>query len=499
MSGRAVLLLVGLCVHLQLYAAETPPAPYCVSADLEDHQILLSWHYPGINAVLLFHDQNEVDDYFLVSEQQGDNRAAVVYGNVSSEAAWESIEIFLWGVDRFPQLAGDPTSPFKIEIQATRPDGLAAPLWSLVTAADSVPETGSWLNIPVREKLALADTAWIQFHWFAETPTAPLLGVDFQQGGATHSYFARVESDEIQWYPNYGSEFLIRANLTYSDTGAAGYTDGSLPDSFTLYLTTGPESQDTTRITLSDSLHYFLDVAELGGQFVAISVWLDGRESDRSLSCQLPSLNILPPPLEFEADRLEINLLSDQFEIFWFTVTNTWQDTVDCLLSFDTLSVRWMQVEEAVLLPPSEPQGIELELDSYGLPPGSYTTRINLSCKAKGAHFSDTSFSVTLEIDEPTSVEEVPLPELSALKLSQNHPNPFNSETQIFSNSAEPIAIFDLMGRQVAELHVQGVAGENRFYFTWEGLTRDGAPAASGVYLYRQRGNPTTRKMLLIK
>jgi hypothetical protein len=498
LSRLAALIFLSLCVHLQLYAEETPAAPYCVAANLENQQVLVSWHYPGVNTELLFHDQNEIDDYFLVSEQQGDNRAAVVYGNVNSEAAWESIEIFLWGVDQFPELAGGPTSPFRLEIHSSQPDQFATRAWSVVTEADSVAETGVWLEIPVREKLDLSDSAWLEFHWLAETPTAPLLGVDFQQGGATHSYFARVETDEIQWLPNYGNEFLIRANLTRPDTGAGGEAVGSVPDSFTLYLAAGPESQDTTRITVTESLHCFLDAAEMGGRFVEISAWLNGHEGDRSPSQQLPFLNILPPPLEFEPDRLEINLLSDQIEVTWLTLTNTWHDTVRCFLSFDTLNVSWMQVAEMALLPPDESRDLELELDSYGLPWGSYSACINLSCTANGAYFSDTSFSITLEIDEPTAVAEGPLPELSALELSQNHPNPFNSETQIFSNSAEPIAIFDLMGRQVAELQVRGIAGE-RFHFTWGGLNCAGAPVASGIYLYRQQGTPTTRKMLLIK
>ena len=81
----------------------------------------------------------------------------------------------------------------------------------------------------------------------------------------------------------------------------------------------------------------------------------------------------------------------------------------------------------------------------------------------------------------------------------QNHPNPFNSETQIFSNSAKPIVIFDIMGRQVAELQVSGALGERRFYFAWRGVAHNGVPAASGIYLYRQQGSRTTRKMLLIK
>lgn len=89
-------------------------------------------------------------------------------------------------------------------------------------------------------------------------------------------------------------------------------------------------------------------------------------------------------------------------------------------------------------------------------------------------------------------------------RLEQNFPNPFNPRTSIsFTISdaaAVTIEIFDVAGRKITTLiDAYLESGEHRV--EWDGTDASGAPAASGIYLYRMRadGMSQSRKMLLIK
>jgi hypothetical protein len=83
--------------------------------------------------------------------------------------------------------------------------------------------------------------------------------------------------------------------------------------------------------------------------------------------------------------------------------------------------------------------------------------------------------------------------------LAQNYPNPFNPTTQISYqlpvDSRVRLAVFDMLGRQVATLvDEQMAAGRHS-------VTFDAGNLSSGVYLYRlQAGNTVmTRKLTIMK
>ena len=88
--------------------------------------------------------------------------------------------------------------------------------------------------------------------------------------------------------------------------------------------------------------------------------------------------------------------------------------------------------------------------------------------------------------------------------LAPNYPNPFNPNTtieyQIDRLGMVEVAIFDMLGRKVRTL-VAAEQGPGRYRLQWDGLTAKGAPAASGVYLYRlQVGDyRETRRLTLLK
>ena len=88
--------------------------------------------------------------------------------------------------------------------------------------------------------------------------------------------------------------------------------------------------------------------------------------------------------------------------------------------------------------------------------------------------------------------------------LFQNHPNPFNSETQIAFHLPRTehlsLEIFSLTGQSVATL-MEGVYPAGRYQIPWDGRDDRGNPAGSGIFFYRLTTETlqSTRTMVLIK
>lgn len=109
------------------------------------------------------------------------------------------------------------------------------------------------------------------------------------------------------------------------------------------------------------------------------------------------------------------------------------------------------------------------------------------------------SDSTATAVDEPGEGE---LPQ--AFALEQNYPNPFNPETEIrFAlprESRVALSVYNVIGQEVARL-VDGVRPAGTYTARWNGRAANGAPAPSGVYLYRLDAENFTavRKMVLMK
>jgi|GEM_PF-4306358 len=107
----------------------------------------------------------------------------------------------------------------------------------------------------------------------------------------------------------------------------------------------------------------------------------------------------------------------------------------------------------------------------------------------------------------PTAVEDDPaagdlLP--ASFGVSQNYPNPFNPDTRIDftlpERSEVRVEVFNTLGQRVRLLlNESRPAGNHTVY--WDGRDGTGAPAASGVYLYRVTAgdNVAARKMVMLK
>ncbi len=88
--------------------------------------------------------------------------------------------------------------------------------------------------------------------------------------------------------------------------------------------------------------------------------------------------------------------------------------------------------------------------------------------------------------------------------LSQNHPNPFNSNTNIIYSVSTPgqirLTIYDLLGKRVKTLADESQTPGNKS-FDWDGTDDNGKPVASGIYFYKIEAGvfTETKKMVLLK
>ena len=109
-----------------------------------------------------------------------------------------------------------------------------------------------------------------------------------------------------------------------------------------------------------------------------------------------------------------------------------------------------------------------------------------------------TPSSVTVVAEDRTTA----LPQ--SFSLSQNFPNPFNSETVIrfaLPESGEmELAVYNLVGQRVVRL-AEGAREAGAYTVRWDGRDARGSELASGVYLYRLwvGEKVETRKLLLLQ
>jgi len=144
---------------------------------------------------------------------------------------------------------------------------------------------------------------------------------------------------------------------------------------------------------------------------------------------------------------------------------------------------------------PGETLPITFMYNSTGLDVGSYELLLNFQHNAENL---EQEMIISLEVSaEASANNETNLP--LEFGLAQNYPNPFNATTAIpfalTKASDIKLAVFDIVGRQVAELATgQFQAGRHT-------LTLNAADYSSGVYIVRlEAGNQVSRmKMALIK
>ncbi len=117
-----------------------------------------------------------------------------------------------------------------------------------------------------------------------------------------------------------------------------------------------------------------------------------------------------------------------------------------------------------------------------------------------GSDVSDAVFTISTS----TAVPGGAIP--TVLNLAQNRPNPITGATTtrisfgLTKEGPATLRVFDASGREVAVL-AHGTYSAGTHAVDWNGLTRDGGRASSGLYFYRleTREGTITRKLMVLK
>ena len=162
---------------------------------------------------------------------------------------------------------------------------------------------------------------------------------------------------------------------------------------------------------------------------------------------------------------------------------------------------------EAILIPAGATQQVTTTSDERGLAyllldAEQETTLVFKTCAEGSCAESQVGWGdVATSISDPSGFA---LPR--ELFLAPNYPNPFNAGTSILFAIPEggprfaQIDIFNLMGQKVATPFAASTA-PGRHVVHWDSQSATGAPAASGLYIYRLRTNSAElhRPMLLLR
>ena len=162
--------------------------------------------------------------------------------------------------------------------------------------------------------------------------------------------------------------------------------------------------------------------------------------------------------------------------------------------------------DEAILIPAGATEQVTTTSDERGrthllLDAEQETALVFTTCAEGSCAESQVEWGIATSISEPSGLA---LPR--ELFLAPNYPNPFNASTAIPFALPEggphfaQIDIFNLMGQKVATPFAANTP-PGRHVVHWNSQSATGAPAASGLYIYRLRTDSAERHraMLLLR
>jgi len=494
-----VLLILTAAAHGQI-----PPSPYAVGFEPTFDAFQIIWHCGDVNVVDFSNDLGVPRQYYLVTQPGSVGRILVEFDGLESSVAVDQISLYLYSY-HLPDQPGDSESPFVLTIFDHVPlttDDTA--VWGpYVVFAEDVPSPGGWFGFPVHRGLVTGGRLFVEFHWQATTPRAPLPALDWRSGDS-HTYRGFCSGEQLVWTTELKGNLLLQLRCNASDTLRGFEHPINLPDSFTVFLGADSSTSATTAnayLTVADSLHCTLPRTQTQGMYVALATWDSGILSNRSTPMYLDPVAPLAFPLGIEPESLTVAMSRGDTSSIRMVVTNT----AGCAIRYAILPQSqhvpaWLFWDSAqALILPDESDTVALRINSIVLEVGTHYDTLIVHCESDSFSFRNRIVPMTLRVDQATDVDNELLPVMSDLVPKQNFPNPFNSSTVICSSSPLPITVYNIVGRTVATLVATERFASKDYRFNWNGEDQRGVPVASGIYFYRQQGNASVRRMVVLK
>jgi hypothetical protein len=502
---QGILSFIVLLILITAAYGQLPPPPYAVGFEPTFNSFQIIWHYGNVNVVDHVNDLGVPQSYYLVNPPVSVGRVLVEFDGLEPSIAVDEISLYLWGIDPFPKDSGNPSSPFVLTIYDHVPSTTHdTAVWGpCIVFAEDVPASGGWFGFPVHLEVVTNGRLFVEFRWQMATLKAPLPALDGRPGDG-HTYKGFSSNEQLFWTREVKGNLLLQLRCNVSDTLRDFEHPINLPDSFAVFLGTDSSTSATTAsafLTVADSLHCVLPRTQTQGMYVALGTWNEGLLGKRSIPIYLDPTAPLACPLRVECESLMVAVNRGDTGSAKIVVANNASRAIRYAILSESQHIPaglfWDSAQALIL--PYESDTITLRISSAVLEIGTHYDTLTVHCESDSFSFRDIIVPVTLRVDQATGVDNDILPVSSDLIPEQNYPNPFNSSTVIRSSSPSPIAVYNIVGQTVTTLITADGFASKDYRFVWNGEDQRGVSVASGIYFYRQQGNATVRRMVVLK
>ena len=506
----AVLIIIGIISGVR---AEGITAAYGRQVSALRGEVI--WFINGINERLLLGDDNESDQYFYVTTENRNPKAAVRFSSDETPLYIKNLIVMICNVDLFPALPGNQNSPFEMCMCA---DNLSQP-GEIIIPNQTLSAQGYWSGesawVPMSTRYMLTGTGpfWGVFSWNPETPSAPILAVDYDVGW--YNTLIGLDEGGFSWQEYQAGNVIMRAEVLKNDLdGIFSIAPGvAVPDSFHVYYSGQP-------VVYADEAFY--DTTVIGNlhsrvvlpgpdNYFCVTSFQNNQESFPTPIVYIHGSSAATADLDFEPRYFEVTLPDQRDTSLYVTIENDEDEEIHFRVEDVTVegfdpgqNINLGIIPSEGNIPIGRDVNLRIDLNVGSAPTGDYGIEVTFAIWDINKSYRDRYFPIDLTVTEFTSVDDdddAPVP--GEFSLGQNYPNPFNGATVIpFRLGAEDtelrLEIFDILGRRV---YHQKLIDHSINYIIWEGVDNAGNNMPSGLYFY-QIGNSTlrkTRKMLYLK
>jgi len=473
----------------------------------------ICWFVSGINESVLLCDDNEPDQLFYITTEVMGHKTAVSFNVPETPVLVKNVQVLVCNVDMFPELPGNSYSPFNLNISADSSGfpGAALVEDQTVAAGGEWSYNGEWVPLEADYLFCHDSIFWGVFSWLAETPSAPILAVDYDVG--SYNTVIGYDSDGMVWEPYQSGNVMMRSEVLRNDKEGIFFIaeDINLPDSFRIYFSGQPVVYpgeiyyDTTvigklhsRVVLPGPDNYF-----------GVTSFENNQESSASRVIHIHGSSASTADLDFNPSYYDLILPCQRDTSVYLVIENDEDEAIN-------FRVADIDIEESTLggtvglgvipsegvIPVGQEMSVRIDLSTIDVIPGSYQIELTFAIWDINKGYRDKYIPINLQVSEYTSVEDYDDNVPVEFSLGQNYPNPFNTRTVIpyNVNTDDNITfeIFDLLGRRI---YYQTNIESDLNYIIWEGEDNNGDKLPSGLYFY-QMSNSTlrkTRKMMYLK
>lgn len=234
----------------------------------------------------------------------------------------------------------------------------------------------------------------------------------------------------------------------------------------------------------------------------------------------LTTVHVWPPIPDLHADFLQVTDKTGPEISFSYTIENFGTKDVNETRKDKYFLIQESPYEEYSIgtstftqnIPKNDYITIQQTITVEGVPEGLYRLKVHVdwandiaeAYEENNVHYYPGGYEIYIP-PSSTDVEDEEVSQVpTSFKLHQNHPNPFNPETQISYELSETshvrLSIYNLNGKQIKSL-VNEVQQPGRYSYRWDGKDERGNDVVSGVYLCRLNsvGFQKTVRMVLIR